>query len=33
MPFDGPRMFWAGFAPILDTEATTKARTEEPVQA
>ena len=33
MPFDGPRMFWAGFAPIVDTEATTEARTEEPVQA
>jgi len=21
MPFDGPRMFWGGFAPILDTAA------------
>jgi uncharacterized protein YbaA (DUF1428 family) len=25
MPFDGPRMFWAGFAPIVDTAATTGA--------
>ena len=26
MPFDGPRMFWAGFAPLIDTRAsTTKA--------
>ena len=33
MPFDGPRMFWGGFEPLLDTKATTKTRAEEPVQA
>jgi uncharacterized protein YbaA (DUF1428 family) len=34
MPFDGPRMFWAGFAPILDTAAEAAApRAAEPVQA
>ena len=33
MPFDGPRMFWGGFEPLLDTKATTKAPAQEPVQA
>ena len=23
MPFDGQRMFWGGFAPVIDTDATT----------
>ena len=33
MPFDGPRMFWAGFAPILDTDAETRTRTAETAEA
>ncbi len=33
MPFDGPRMFWAGFAPIIDSSEATPARTPEPAQA
>ena len=33
MPFDGPRMFWAGFAPIVDTKAKATARVAEPAQA
>ena len=28
MPFDGPRMFWAGFAPLIDTRASTTKATE-----
>ena len=28
MPFDGPRMFWGGFAPVLDTAATAPATSE-----
>ena len=26
MPFDGQRMFWGGFEPIVDTAKTTRAR-------
>lgn len=33
MPFDGPRMIWAGFAPIVDTAARQTARAAEPVSA
>ena len=33
MPFDGQRMFWGGFAPILDTDARATARVAEPAQA
>ena len=33
MPFDGPRMFWGGFAPVLDTDAEAKASVREPAQA
>lgn len=33
MPFDGPRMFWAGFAPIVDEGAGTTQRVAEPAQA
>ena len=29
MPFDGPRMFWGGFAPILDTAAQDASQTTE----
>jgi len=32
MPFDGPRMFWAGFEPLVDETAET-ARRAEPAQA
>ena len=31
MPFDGQRMFWGGFAPLIDSGAM--AKTAEPVQA
>ena len=33
MPFDGPRMFWAGFDPVIDAQATQTARVAEPAQA
>jgi uncharacterized protein YbaA (DUF1428 family) len=33
MPFDGPRMFWAGFAPIVDSREVAAAPTPEPAQA
>jgi uncharacterized protein YbaA (DUF1428 family) len=33
MPFDGQRMFWGGFAPILDSERPAEILTAEPVQA
>jgi uncharacterized protein YbaA (DUF1428 family) len=33
MPFDGHRMFWGGFAPILDTETEQTDRVAEPAQA
>ena len=33
MPFDGQRMFWGGFAPVVDTDAGATTRTAEPVQA
>lgn len=34
MPFDGPRLFWAGFAPILDTaDAKAAARAAEATPA
>ena len=33
MPFDGPRMFWAGFTPLVDARATQAARIAEPAQA
>jgi uncharacterized protein YbaA (DUF1428 family) len=33
MPFDGQRMIYGGFAPILDTEAQRSAQTAEPVSA
>jgi hypothetical protein len=28
MPFDGQRMFWGGFAPILDTESASQSAAE-----
>jgi uncharacterized protein YbaA (DUF1428 family) len=33
MPFDGPRMFWAGFTPILDVGAEARAEAEQPIPA
>ena len=33
MPFDGPRMFWAGFTPVVDETAGQTARAAEPAQA
>jgi uncharacterized protein YbaA (DUF1428 family) len=33
LPFDGPRMFWAGFTPVLDSRAEASTRTPETVQA
>ena len=33
MPFDGPRMFWAGFDPILDTDERAEAQSATPVSA
>jgi len=33
MPFDGMRMFWGGFAPIVDTEAPATAQVAEPATA
>jgi uncharacterized protein YbaA (DUF1428 family) len=29
MPFDGPRMFWGGFEPIVDTSTTASTATTE----
>jgi uncharacterized protein YbaA (DUF1428 family) len=33
MPFDGPRMFWAGFTPVVDSQAKATTRQAEPAQA
>ena len=33
MPFDGPRMFWGGFTPILDVGAEARAEAAEPIPA
>ena len=33
MPFDGPRMFWGGFEPLVDTKEKTTSRAKETAQA
>ena len=33
MPFDGPRMFWGGFTPILDVGAEARTEAEQPIPA